>query len=348
MGTSSNLAAFKSWVGSVKGAMKSVKSGKPDPAVALKAAQIVKNVTAGKELAAIEKEPDPALRKPLLEKFLKRYPGAKAECAKAEDLLAKAWIEIGVEQAKQAYLLQAPGKADPKYNPANKYDLQHLTAQAKAAANADLSDATGSGLSEPEVSAIKTFTADDYKYLNPAVANQKDKKEKPSDWMDSNRPKGMSDEDWAKKKKTLYEEGALHAGVMMEGLKKMVAQGKMIYRGFRISPSDFNSRFKVGTDLDPTETFQSTSTEEAVAYEFSTGNDKVPDSQTVAVVLKAQLFDGRDIEKLSVYDSEKEILTLPGTVYRVVKISDMPSSMRIKGKPTATAWKIVEAQQVFK
>ena len=68
------------------------------------------------------------------------------------------------------------------------------------------------------------------------------------------------------------------------------------------------------------------------------------------MVLQAQLFDGRDIEKLSVYKSEKEILTLPGTVYEVISISDMPSGKRQSDPeaPQATAWKIVNATQKFK
>jgi hypothetical protein len=405
MGTTpSNLSALKSWVGSVKSAMKSVKSGKPSPDIAAKAMQMAQaanvKTNAVSELRTIQTVDDASIRKPMLENFLKKYAGQKTECAEAENLLAQArkqitvqaavvrikqeqkpavrkklcddflksnaefgkecaeiedvmaqaWKEMGVEEAKNAYLLQAQGKADPKYNPANQYDLKNLTGKAKTAAKGDLTDVTGSGLSGPEVSAIKTFTADDYKYLNPAVANQKDKADKPSDWMDVNKPTGMSDEDWKKKKKELYEEGALHAGVMMEGLKKMKAQGKMIYRGFRISPADFASKFAVGKALDPTETFQSTSTDEVVAYGFSAGNKKTAADQTTAVVLQAQLFDGRDIEKLSVYKSEKEILTLPGTVYEVISISDMPSGKRQSDPeaPQATAWKIVNATQKFK
>lgn len=350
--TPTRLAALKGWVGSVKSAMKSSKGGKPDPGAAAKVTDLAQDGVTAKaaaDLKAIQALPNASARKPQLETFIQRYPALHAECAKAEDLLAQAMKEIGVEQAKKAYLLQAQGKADPTYNPNNKYDLKNLTAKAKGAAKGNLTDVTGSGLSKPEVAAIKTFTADDYKYLNPAVANQKDKADKPSDWMDSNRPKNMSDEDWAKKKKHLYEEGALHAGVMMEGLKKMKAQGPTIYRGFRISPTDFASKYKKGGRLDPTETFQSTSTDEAVAYKFSAGNDKTAPTQTTAVVLQAQLFDGRDIAKLSVYKSEKEILTLPGTVYEIEDVTEMPSGKRVNhpAAPVALEYKIVHAIQKF-
>ncbi|MEI9976350.1 MAG: hypothetical protein WDO73_32440 [Ignavibacteriota bacterium] len=98
-----------------------------------------------------------------------------------EDLLAVARKEWGVEEAKKAYLLQAKKKADPQYNPGNKYDLQAMRTDVNSES---LKDKTKSGLGKGEVAAIKTFTGDDYRYINPAVANQKDKADKPADWMD--------------------------------------------------------------------------------------------------------------------------------------------------------------------
>jgi hypothetical protein len=192
------------------------------------------------DLQAIKAEKDPAKQIKLCENYLKTHADMKNECDLVEEFLAAANKEWGVAQAKKAYLLQAQGKADDELNPENKFDLKHLTTKAKTAAQGDLTDKRGHGMDEAEVAAVKTFTAQDYKYLNPAVANQKDKdKEKyPTDWMDTYQEKpGLKtkeeiEAEWPAKKKELYEEGALHAGVMMEGLKKITAKGVKIYRGF--------------------------------------------------------------------------------------------------------------------
>jgi hypothetical protein len=119
----------------------------------------------------------------------------------------------------------------------------------------------------------------------------------------------------------------------------------------RISPDKFKEKFSVGDPLDATETFQSTSTNADTAWEFSLGDHNTPRDQTVAVVLEAQLFDGRDIKELSVVKKEDEILTLPGTAYKVESIEDMPSHWqrnRPTGAPPATVWKMVKATQFFK
>jgi hypothetical protein len=317
-----------------------------------------KEVTVAEDLHAIKAEKDPEQQVKLCKAFLTNHAAYKNECDLVEEFFAAAHKEVGVQRAKKAYMLQMKGQADDEYNPENKFDLKHLTGQSKTALGGDLSDVTGHGMDEAEVAAIKTFTAQDYQYLNPAVANQKNKPDKPDDWMDTYKEKPsilksqeQIDAEWPEKKKQLYEEGALHAGVIMEGLKKLEAKGGMIYRGFRISPDEFQEKFTVGALLDPTETFQSTSTDPDKAWEFSMGSNKTLPDQTVAVVLEAQLFNGRDIAALSLINSEKEILTLPGTVYKILSIGDMAPEKQIgrpTGAPRATAYKTVKATQIFK
>src|SRR5262249_41786060 len=145
-------------------------------------------------------------------------------------------------------------------------------------------DKTNSGLTEAEVLAIRIYTARNYKFINPAVANQKDRKDRSTDWMDtsmkpdpskaaeilalehqkSQLPPPTPEQIAARKnqlseqlkeyeaggKSKLYEEGALHAGMMMEAFKKMKKSGKMIeidlYRGARMTQEMFAREYKVG------------------------------------------------------------------------------------------------------
>ena len=370
------------WVSEVKADLKKRVKPASDPAVmATLRTKVAPNVSARENLAELQKmkeEKDPSKRMLLCETFLKRFsanpdPVVKKACAEVEDLLAQAHKEWGVEEAKKAYLLQMQKKADPDYNPDNKYDLKHTSERSQEAAKGDLSDKTGSGLSEAEVLAAQTYSLSDFSYINPAVANQKDKARKArdfrpkTDWMDANLPsvkpaattQGPVDPDKKRpiplnvrtamrdqKRQELYEEGALHAGMLMEALKKLPKAEARIYRGRCMRPQDFAREYQVGKAF-AYESFASTSTDEEVARAFSLGlnpQSSPPEDATVAVIVEAQVYDARDIEELSKAAGEQERLVLPGSTLRVDSIEDdTPSrSARIK------AFKRVKCTQVFK
>jgi hypothetical protein len=185
-------------------------------------------------------------------------PGSSEALDNLEDwldsnTLANAMKKWGVDETKKAYVSQMKGEAS-EHNPGNKFQPKHMSNTKEMVFNEAKLKAFMErfGLEEAEVLAIRMYTANDCKYINPAVANQKDHPErqlmgedgKPVDWMDSAQKPGS-----ANKRKELYEEGALHAGVIMEAFKKLPRREGTVYRGARMNEATFNSKFTVGREV---------------------------------------------------------------------------------------------------
>ena len=263
------------------------------------------------------------------------------------DKLAESMKEWGVAEAEKAYTSQMKGELS-EHNPGNKFQPKHMSNTKEMVFNEAKVKAFMEkfGLAEAEVLAIRLYTANDYKYINPAVANQKDHPErqlpdkdgKPVDWMDSARKPGS-----ANKRKELYEEGALHAGVIMEAFKKLPKKAGTVYRGARMSEATFNSKFSLGSQM-PVEAFLSQSTSAAKAEAFSRGSADTPPEQTVSVVAEVEVYDARDISEMSVTKSENEWMLPPGGKLTVVRVEE--SAKKFPGTPPATAWKKVFMKQV--
>ncbi len=225
------------------------------------------------------------------------------------------------------------------------------------------------GLTEGEALAIRAYTAKNYRYINPAIANQKDRTDKGSSWMDAqNRPdpskakkpeqkqrleakqktydEGLSAD--AGSKKNLYEEGALHAGMIVEAFKKLPKKIATLYRRARMTPKAFKAEYSQGKII-AYEAFVSQSTSEEVARNYARGggDDKPPDDARTSVFVEAKVSDARDIMAISVYDAgEGELLLPPGTTLRVVSIQD--DTEQDPGTPMAKNWKKVLLEQVVK
>jgi hypothetical protein len=202
--------------------------------------------------------------------------------------------------------------------------------------------ARGMGLSAAELAAIQTFTAQDYRYINPATAND-------PDWLAGNFPQAskmpaMTRADWAdlqdelaQKGQTfeqhraaerraeltaLREEGGLHSGVALEGLRKLPVWRGTAYRGERVEDKRFTSRFVKDGDTfrpkDPTFTWKSItsiSKTEGKAREFmalGTGS--------YMLIWEFEVTDARDIEGLSVNRREREVALLPGAEFAYAAI----------------------------
>jgi hypothetical protein len=282
----------------------------------------------------------------------------------------KAW---GVEQAKKAYEAQMKEDASSPYNPGNKFAPQHREASEKGRIldpAALKKFAQKYGLEESEVLAIRTYTASDYKYINPAVANQQDHPErqkldkdgKPIAWMDAQHrpdPSQAKDETERKqlqkaleeyeahKKKSLSQEGALHAGMVMEAFKKLPKLSGKLYRGARMNMKRFNAEYSVGKQI-PIEAFISQSVDPDVARGFAdgAGNVELPPDATVSVFVEVDVLDARDISEISVYGAkEAEWLLPPGGKFVVDSVDD--DSVRHVGHPPATAWKKVRMRQLL-
>jgi hypothetical protein len=216
------------------------------------------------------------------------------------------------------------------------------------------------GLSKAEQTAITVFTANDYKYINPATANS------PS-WMLANREKdpaykAAGPAGTAKKLNSRLvsqkadqfvaegmEEGSLHAGMALQGMMKLpVATGKT-FRGETFTKSEFLKKFKLGKKAQvscrtPTisrPTISSSSTVEHTAARFIAESAKsLPGispktmyDDTYGVIWEYQVTNGRDLEALSANAVENEIATLPGATFEVIGITpyDVTKVNEIRG-----------------
>ena len=324
------------------------------------------------EFFQLKAEKDAAKRAQLCEAFLAAHADHGAECAQVEDIYAEARKTASVAEAKKAYEAQMKEDASSPYNPGNQFGPKHREDKEKATIldPAKLKAfAKKYKLEEAEVLAIRTYTAADYKYINPAVANQKDHPErqkmgpdgKPIAWMDAqHRPDPSKAKDAterkklekelaeyeASKKKSLEEEGSLHAGMVMEAFKKLPKKTGTLYRGARMNLARFQSEYSVGKQI-PVEAFMSQSTSRDVARGFADGqgNVKLADDATVSVFVECDVLDARDISEMSIYGAnEAEWLLPPGGKLVVDSIGD--DSVRNPGVPAATAWKKVRMRQV--
>ena len=221
------------------------------------------------------------------------------------------------------------------------------------------------GLTEAEILAIKKFSTDDYKYINPAMEahlhpeRPTAKNERgedvpvqgpmPAPWLVRQTPgiQFVLDSKRAGRKAdhgTLVEEGSLHAGVAMQGLAKMPPKQGTVYRGERMSPADFSRMFESATTT--VHSFRSLSTSRALAEGFSlagvAGNPLRPD-QTFSVMSFYEVHDARDIKPVSANSHEDEWVVLPGSVFDVTVTDEaVPPT---PGVVPITARKVVHLKQ---
>ena len=205
------------------------------------------------------------------------------------------------------------------------------------------------GLTEAEIAAIKIFTANDYLYLNPAIANDEvwlgNQTKSVQDAMDANAQQGRHQATVDTKK--LIEEGTAHAGVIMAALAKMTPMKGKVYRGARMSQKEFSDTYE-GKAQVTFDSFVSSAIAEGPArsYARGSGSKKPNDDQTVSVVCIIDVDDARDVHALSEIQSEKEWLLLPGATYAITRIED-DAAVEV-GRPAATAGKIVHMKQISK
>jgi hypothetical protein len=301
--------------------------------------------------------------------------------SKAEDDLAMQLKEHTVAEAKKAYGEQMKDSKD-------KFAPKNLEAKAEILSKvSSLKDKTTgewknpelkkAGLTDAEAMAIVTFTASNYRYINPATANQKDRDDRDIDWMDNQYEhpslakmtpdeKKKAKEEFqrdkldskdpkhlAKRKEKLdfqrerYEEGTLHAAMMLEAFKKLEAHTANLYRGSRMNDADFKREYGIGKETG-LEAFTSLSTSEKVAIGFANGtsSEKPPPADaTISVLAVAKVYNARDIKALSLVKTENELILAPGTKLKVTKIEKRSGA---PGTPPATAWYTVHLEEQVK
>ena len=226
------------------------------------------------------------------------------------------------------------------------------------------------GLSKAEQTAITVFTANDYKYINPATANS------PS-WMLANRAKDPNHKaagpaGTAKKSNTRLvsqkddqfvaqgmEEGSLHAGMALQGLMKLPAIPGRTFRGETYTKSDFLKKFKLDkkdrascrTPTITRSTISSASTDEHTAAQFimESSKDLVGIKnlydETYGVIWEYQVTNGRDLRGLSANKGENEVATLPGATFEVIDVVKYDVSKFVQTRAFKHVW-YVRARQV--
>jgi hypothetical protein len=328
---------------------------------------------------------------------------AREKLAAVEDIKAEAMVERGRRQAEARYLQDAYAKKtaaedSPQFSSTRMTEqsvtgVQFAHPQTKALAKGQASKEEGYnqatldlikkyGLTEAEVLAVKVYSADDYKYINPATAyseswmksqNLATKKGNHKAEDDSDEPEEhshlliptddpdlselseaapedyLATEEGQNQLKLLFEEGSLHGAMAIAALQKLPHLEGLCYRGERMTEADFEEMYGDSDNSKlPAKTLlnlTSIATEQPSAQTFANGVDSTPIDATVSVMTCVHVKTGRDIGDLSLHGrKEKEWLLLPGTVLQTDSVEEFPDGTR--GRPPATKWVVVQSQEV--
>ena len=297
--------------------------------------------------------------------------------AVVEDIWFAAMADAAKLRAKANYLRDARAGADLQgYDPRNPYQkkpdvpanalpLQHQAAGAKAFVTSPARDLaqgkanapanTGAdattlelmkkyGLDEADIVAIRAYSNEDFKYINPAVENQSYSKDTLDSLVDGDgRIKAkmdlaQSDDDrlnaksaggmWHEPDKAkrgakvagMQAEGRAQGGMLTAALQRMEPVPGTYLRGLSLNEAKLRQRFGSTVTWG---TFTSMTVKPSVATAFADG-DKSPFDRSVDdlhVILVIHTSQAYDIQSVSVQgDKEGEFLLLPGACLKVDKI----------------------------
>jgi hypothetical protein len=171
------------------------------------------------------------------------------------------------------------------------------------------------GLSSAEHAAISTYTIDDYSYINAATANK-------PEWLKTARSQ-------TKDTRAMMEEGALHTGVVHDGLAKLPPYKGTVYRGEAFD----NDRFKeirVGAYTFPhlTSTSKAQGTASGWAVKGRSG------SRPNVVIWILPDSGGKDVEAISLTDGEREVLIAAGSKFTIRSVTEVDLTAPIGNVPT--------------
>jgi len=268
-----------------------------------------------------------------------------------EDLHMQADREVGILRAEKIYLQDFAGG---KLAGATESTTFAAAGPAKDLAAGEKVGGPGGGqealdlisrvkLSAAELAAIRAYSTGDYKYLNPATANN-------PDWLAQNIEKEKEEDvrgfNTDAKPKDLMSEGAMHAGVLMSAMAKLPAwPGEDAYRGTRMTQAAFDAKYAKGAIV-PYNAFTSAAKAPEPAQKFADGIGGSPPApgEDVSVFLEIKVTNARDISSLSLVTVEKEVLLLPGAklkVLDVIPVTGVPGSTDVP----ATKWYVVKLVQ---
>lgn len=180
------------------------------------------------------------------------------------------------------------------------------------------------GLTDAEATAIGVYSAQDYRYINPAVANN-------PNWMKAS----LKGKDLGVKDPTVAAElaqngpvtgvnatqagleGLEHKPVLLQALKKLKAADGEAFRGRGMNPDEVETLKQPGVTWRE-DAFASTSRRRGKAEEFAVKEGAK--TGKVGVLFVYNLRNGRDIAPFSLAD-EAEVLLLPNAAFRVTNVS---------------------------
>lgn len=186
------------------------------------------------------------------------------------------------------------------------------------------------GVGEAGSTALGMFTADEFKYTNPAMAGD-------AEWLKASLKKlikvptlgsGEVAEDLA------MEEGRIHGARMKEAVRNLPAwqsdDGRNVtFRGESLTPEKVEEKYPVGTEVEYGQ-FQSNSKDRATAEGFM--RSALADPRNVGhvgVFVFIHLTQGRDIMPFSMVPTEGEVLASSGTRFYVRSVQPRPNNPNI-------------------
>lgn len=208
------------------------------------------------------------------------------------------------------------------------------------------------GLSPAELAAIQTYSAQDYRYINPATQNDQgwlranfpDLADKPNktmeDWQELQDQLAVGGQtleqrtaDRQKELKAFREEGSLHTGVALQGLLKMPVWKGTAYRGEAIDAKRFYPRFiKEGKGFRPRQSTFTWKTITSISKsESKAGAFMFMGSGSYRILWEFEIVNGRDIEAMSVNRTEREIALLPGSEFAYGAVEVIKEGKSIEG-----------------
>lgn len=177
------------------------------------------------------------------------------------------------------------------------------------------------GLTLAEASAIGIYTADDYKYMNPAMAGNRG-------WMRAMLPQlGIANRTMLRQVRSgvtdahidqAMTEGKLHGKIALSGMKKLPNWVGSAFRGLALTEEDFAAQYPLNS-VTVFPAFSSTSTNENVSRSFAR---RYATDGKVAILLRLQVTKGKNIKWFSDSPQEDEVLLMPGATFKVVKIKE--------------------------
>lgn len=257
----------------------------------------------------------------LSEKWLKHHsvaltPGQRKKHGSVAHLHAAAEAErhrvrAGYWDALQAgrFKMLSPDKANQE-KVKGAAELAHGRAPASPVTNfaqdyaAEIADLTGRyGLSAAEIAAIRIYSDQDYKYINPAVGGIKG-------WLDDN----VKD---PSKRGQAAGEGGLHGELAKWGLRRLPEYRGKVYRGEVREAGDIATKYRSGAKA-RFDGFMSTSKDRGVSENFifnelGEHRKEAPQKKWEGVLhIISGARGGREIGAMSVNPHEQEVLFPPG------------------------------------